>query len=64
LAEKRRYAIVVAFVLGAVLTPPDMVSQILLALPLMLLYEGSILACRRIERTRAAVEAEDGTPRE
>jgi sec-independent protein translocase protein TatC len=57
LAAKRRYAIVAAFVLGAVLTPPDVLSQILLAVPLMLLYEGSIIACRRVERTRAAAEA-------
>ena len=60
LKAKRRYAIVVAFVVGAVLTPPDIVSQVGLALPLVLLYEGSIIACRRIERTRAAAQAEDG----
>lgn len=59
LASKRRYAIVFAFVVGAVLTPPDVISQIGLALPLILLYEGSIIACRRIERTRAAAEAAD-----
>ncbi len=58
LVAKRRYAIVIAFVVGAVLTPPDIVSQIGLAVPLMLLYEGSIIACRRIERSRAAAEAE------
>jgi len=58
LASKRRYAIVVAFVVGAVLTPPDIVSQIGLALPMMLLYEGSIIVCRRIERARARAEAE------
>ena len=58
LVSKRRYAIVVAFVVGAVLTPPDIVSQIGLAVPLMLLYEGSIIACRRIERARARAEAE------
>lgn len=58
LAAKRRYAIIVAFIVGAVLTPPDVISQVGLALPLILLYEGSILACRRIERTRARMEAE------
>ncbi len=57
LAEKRRYAVVVAFVVGAVLTPPDILSQVLLAVPLMLLYEGSIIACRQVERARAAAEA-------
>ena len=42
LREKRRYFIVGAFVLAAVLTPPDVISQLSLAIPLMLLYEGSI----------------------
>ncbi len=59
LASKRRYAIVVSFVVGAVLTPPDVISQIGLAVPLILLYEGSIIACRRIERARARAEAAD-----
>src|SRR5213078_3009059 len=44
LKEKRRYFIVGAFVLAAVLTPPDVLSQLSLALPLLLLYEGSILS--------------------
>lgn len=43
LRHKRRYAVVLAFVAAAVLTPPDPVSQIGLALPIMLLYEASIL---------------------
>ena len=38
----RRYAIVLAFVLGAILTPPDPTTQIMLAVPIILLYEGSI----------------------
>ena len=46
LREKRRYFIVVAFIIAAVLTPPDVISQASLALPLMLLYEGSIIAVR------------------
>ena len=53
LAEKRKYAIVIAFVVAAVLTPPDPVSQIGLALPTILLYEASIWLARRIERRRA-----------
>ena len=44
LREKRRYFIVVAFVIAAVLTPPDVISQASLAIPLMVLYEGSIIA--------------------
>ncbi|BCH33084.1 Sec-independent protein translocase protein TatC [Mesorhizobium sp. L-8-10] len=52
LREKRKWAIVIAFVVAAVLTPPDPVSQIGLALPTILLYEISILAARMIERKR------------
>jgi len=43
LSAKRRYGILLIFVLGAILTPPDVVTQIMMALPLMLLYELSIL---------------------
>lgn len=57
LAEKRRYAIVGLFVLAAVLTPPDVISQCGLALPLLALYEISILSCRYVEKQRAAREA-------
>lgn len=57
LRAKRRWAIVIAFVVAAVLTPPDPISQISLAIPAMLLYEVSILAVRQIERSRAAEEA-------
>lgn len=42
LSSKRKYGILVIFILGAVLTPPDIVTQILMAIPLMLLYELSI----------------------
>ncbi|THK40146.1 twin-arginine translocase subunit TatC [Ensifer sp. MPMI2T] len=52
LAEKRKYAIVIAFVVAAVLTPPDPVSQIGLALPAILLYEISIYTARLVERQR------------
>ncbi|MDK1492261.1 twin-arginine translocase subunit TatC [Sinorhizobium sp. 7-81] len=53
LAEKRKYAIVIAFIVAAVLTPPDPVSQIGLALPAILLYEISIYTARLVERQRA-----------
>lgn len=46
----RRYAILLAFVVAAVLTPPDPMSQILLAVPTMLLYEVSIIAVRYINK--------------
>lgn len=46
----RRYAILLAFIVAAVLTPPDPMSQILLAVPTMLLYEVSIIAVRYINK--------------
>jgi sec-independent protein translocase protein TatC len=46
LAEKRKIAIVVAFVVAAILTPPDVISQLLLAVPIIVLYELSILGAR------------------
>ena len=52
LAEKRKWAIVLAFVAAAVLTPPDPMSQIGLALPTILLYEISIWTARMIEKKR------------
>ena len=59
LAAKRRYAIVLVFVAAAVLTPPDIFSQVSLAVPLILLFEISIVACRMVEKKRAAREAEE-----
>lgn len=53
LAEKRKFAIVFAFILAAVITPPDPMSQIGLAVPTILLYEISIYAARLVERQRA-----------
>jgi sec-independent protein translocase protein TatC len=49
----RRYAILVAFVIAAVATPPDVVSQFMLAIPLILLYELSLIAIWFTERRRA-----------
>ena len=57
LKNKRKYAVVLTFVAAAVLTPPDPVSQIGLAVPTLLLYELSIYATRLIERKRAEQEA-------
>ena len=54
LRQKRRYFIVGAFVIAAVLTPPDVISQLSLAVPLMLLYEGSIWSARLVERKAAS----------
>lgn len=59
LAEKRRYAIVGVFIAAAVLTPPDPISQLTLAIPMVLLYEISIWSARLMEKSRAEAEAGD-----
>jgi sec-independent protein translocase protein TatC len=61
LKRGRRYAIVIAFVIAAVLTPPDAISQLLLAVPLLLLYEFSLLAIWFTEKKRAKAASKDGT---
>src|SRR5246127_4853858 len=57
LQEKRRYFIVIAIIIAAVLTPPDVLSQASLALPLLGLYEGSIIAVKIVEKKAAASQA-------
>ncbi|MFQ5764351.1 MAG: twin-arginine translocase subunit TatC, partial [Rhodospirillales bacterium] len=59
MAEKRKYAIVLAFVAAAVLTPPDVISQIGLAVPTMVLYEISIWSVKVVERRRGDVDEEE-----
>ena len=58
LKNNRRYAIVIVFVVAAVLTPPDVFSQLALAIPGMLLYEASIISVGMIEKKRAQEAAE------
>jgi sec-independent protein translocase protein TatC len=58
LAKQRRYAIVLVFVVAAVLTPPDIFSQVSLAIPLLILFELSIFSCKFVEKQRAKREAE------
>ena len=53
LREKRRYFIVIAFIIAAVLTPPDVLSQMSLALPLLVLYEGAIWSVKLVEKKAA-----------
>jgi sec-independent protein translocase protein TatC len=57
LRDKRRYFIVIAFIIAGILTPPDFFSIFFLALPLMALYEGSIWSVRIVERKAAASTA-------
>jgi sec-independent protein translocase protein TatC len=58
LKKKRRYAIVLVFLVAAVVTPPDVFSQCSLAIPLLALYEISIFMARMVEKKRAQREAE------
>ncbi len=58
LRDNRRYAIVIVFVIAAVLTPPDVFSQLALAIPGVLLYEASIISVGMIEKRRAQEAAE------
>jgi hypothetical protein len=62
LREKRRYYIVIAFIIAAVLTPPDVLSQASLAIPLLALYEGSIIQSPSWKRRRLPHRAITGTP--
>lgn len=60
LKKKRKYAVLMAFVLGAILTPPDVVSQILMALPLLILYEIGIFVSRiAIRKKRRKAQQDD-----
>ena len=54
LCRARKYVFLGAFVVGAVLTPPDVISQIALALPLYVLYEGGVWVCRFRQKRQAA----------
>jgi len=58
LSEKRPFVIVGAFILGMLLTPPDVISQVLLALPVWLLFEAGLIASRIIFKDRE-LEADD-----
>ena len=58
LREKRRYAIVIVFVIAAIFTPPDIISQFALAIPTLLLYELAIFAVQMVEKKHRKKEAE------
>jgi len=60
LARNRKYAILLIFVAAAILTPPDLVSQLLLAGPLILMYEGSIWMAKLLgEKKKEELEEEE-----
>ncbi len=58
MAEKRKYAIVGVFIVAAVITPPDPISQLSLAIPIIVLYEVSILMAKLVEKKKAKQDAE------
>jgi sec-independent protein translocase protein TatC len=55
LQEARGYVIVAAFVIGAIFTPPDIISQFMLAVPMWLLYELGIVVSKLVERTEPTI---------
>jgi sec-independent protein translocase protein TatC len=55
----RRHAIVVILILAAIITPPDVISQILIAMPILVLYEAGIQIAKKLEKKRAQKEVED-----
>lgn len=59
LRSYRRHAIVVILVLSAIITPPDVISQILIAMPILVLYEGGIQIAKRLEKKRAKRKAQE-----
>ena len=54
LVSKRKYVILAIFIFAAILTPPDVVSQVLLGVPMLLLYEVGILVSRLVKKTARA----------
>lgn len=59
LTEARSYVIVASFVIAAVLTPPDVISQLMLAIPMCILYEIGLLAARWLPASKAAMAAHE-----
>ncbi len=57
LRKKRRYAIVVVFVVAAIITPPDPFSMMSLAVPIVVLYEISIWSAKMVEKKKAERDA-------
>lgn len=57
LKDKRRYAVVLVFAVAAFLTPPDAISMMALALPMLLLYEGAIIVVKMIEKKKNEPQA-------
>lgn len=59
LKSYRRHSIVVILVLSAIITPPDVISQIIIAMPIMVLYETGIMIAKRLEKKKALEELKE-----
>ncbi len=59
LKDYRRHSVVVILVLSAIITPPDVISQLLIAMPILVLYEVGIGIAKRLEKKRAIKRAEE-----
>ena len=64
LARQRKYAILLIFIFAAVMTPPDLISQVLMALPLMGLYELSIILSKFFGKKSMPISSEDDIKKE
>lgn len=62
LKEKRPYIVVGAFVVGMLLTPPDVISQTMLAVPMLLLFEAGLLAARFYSKNDSEEESDEQEP--
>ena len=59
LRKGRKYAIVIMLVVSGIITPPDMLSQVICTIPLLLLYEISIMLCVKVEKKRKEEDAKE-----
>ncbi len=59
LRKGRKYAIIIMLILSGIITPPDMLSQIICTIPLLILYEISILLCLKVEKQKKLVESKE-----
>jgi sec-independent protein translocase protein TatC len=62
LTRIRGYVLIAVFIVAAILTPPDAISQTIMAIPMYLLYEGGILFARLLMRSKARRESSPGSP--
>jgi sec-independent protein translocase protein TatC len=57
LRKYRKHAIVIVLIIAAIITPPDVISQMIVSIPIMILYEISILISARVEKNKLKVKA-------